>query len=116
MQNKRIKNKPIKMSPNSTVEVVSASSSLIDNTNGYIGARTLDQYPVKMVKSWRIKAGTPAGELLNMNLRNIGETDSGKTISAHNGLTTKQIKRNKLQDILGLIEGFREIDDKSRII
>lgn len=30
--------KPIKMSPNSTVEVVSASSSLIDNTNGYIGA------------------------------------------------------------------------------
>jgi possible surface protein (fragment) len=75
--------KPIKMSPNSTVEVVSASSSLIDNTNGYIGARTLDQYPVKMVKSWRIKAGTPAGELLNMNLRNIGETDSGKTISAH---------------------------------
>ena len=75
--------KPIKMSPNSTVEVVSASNSLIDNTNGYIGARTLDQYPVKMVKSWRIKAGTPAGELLNMNLRNIGETDSGKTISAH---------------------------------
>lgn len=75
--------KPIKMSPNSTVEVVNASSSLIDNTNGYIGARTLDQYPVKMVKSWRIKAGTPAGELLNMNLRNIGETDSGKTISAH---------------------------------
>ena len=66
-----------------TVEVVSASSSLIDNTNGYIGAATLDQYPVKMVKSWRIKAGTPAGELLNMNLRNIGETDSGKTISAH---------------------------------
>ena len=75
--------KPIKMSPNSTVEVVSASGSLIDNTNGYIGASTLDQYPVKMVKSWRIKAGTPAGELLNMNLRNIGETDSGKTISAH---------------------------------
>lgn len=75
--------KPIKMSSNSTVEVVSASSSLIDNTNGYIGASTLDQYPVKMVKSWRIKAGTPAGELLNMNLRNIGETDSGKTISAH---------------------------------
>lgn len=75
--------KPIKMSPNSTVEVINASSSLIDNTNGYIGASTLDQYPVKMVKSWRIKAGTPAGELLNMNLRNIGETDSGKTISAH---------------------------------
>lgn len=75
--------KPIKMSSNSTVEVVSASSSLIDNTNGYIGGMTLDQYPVKMVKSWRIKAGTPAGELLNMNLRNIGETDSGKTISAH---------------------------------
>lgn len=75
--------KPIKMSSNSTVEVVSASSSLIDNTNGYIGVATLDQYPVKMVKSWRIKAGTPAGELLNMNLRNIGETDSGKTISAH---------------------------------
>ena len=75
--------KPIKMSSNSTVEVVSASSSLIDNTNGYIGAKTLDQYPVKMVKSWRIKAGTPAGELLNMNLRNIGETDSGKVISAH---------------------------------
>ena len=75
--------KSIKMSPNSTVEVVSASSSLIDNTNGYIGAHTLDQYPVKMVRSWRIKAGTPAGELLNMNLRNIGETDSGKTISAH---------------------------------
>lgn len=75
--------KSIKMSPNSTVEVVSASNSLIDNTNGYIGANTLDQYPVKMVKSWRIKAGTPAGELLNMNLRNIGETDSGKTISAH---------------------------------
>lgn len=71
------------MFPNSTVEVVNASSSLIDNTNGYIGARTLDQYPVKMVKSWRIKAGTPAEELLNMNLRNIGETDSGKTISAH---------------------------------
>lgn len=75
--------KPIKMSPNSTVEVVNASSSLIDNTNGYIGAQTLNNYPVKMVKSWRIKAGTPAGELLNMNLRNIGETDSGKTISAH---------------------------------
>lgn len=75
--------KPIKMSSNSTVEVVSASSSLIDNTNGYIGGMTLDQYPVKMVKSWRIKAGTPAGKLLNMNLRNIGETDSGKTISAH---------------------------------
>lgn len=75
--------KSIKMSPNSTVEVVNASSALIDNTNGYIGARTLDQYPVKMVKSWRIKAGTTAGELLNMNLRNIGETDSGKTISAH---------------------------------
>lgn len=75
--------KSIKMSPNSTVEVVNASSSLIDNTNGYIGANTLDQYPVKMVRSWRIKAGTPAGELLNMNLRNIGETDSGKTISAH---------------------------------
>lgn len=75
--------KPIKMSSNSTVEVVSASSSLIDNTNGYIGGMTLDQYPVKMIKSWRIKAGTPAGELLNMNLRNIGETDSGKTISAH---------------------------------
>lgn len=75
--------KSIKMSPNSTVEVVNASSSLIDNTNGYIGAHTLDQYPVKMVRSWRIKAGTPAGELLNMNLRNIGETDSGKTISAH---------------------------------
>ena len=75
--------RPIKMSPNSTVEVVSASNSLIDNTNGYIGANTLDQYPVKMVKSWRIKAGTPAGELLNMNLRNIGETDNGKTISAH---------------------------------
>lgn len=75
--------KSIKMSPNSTVEVISASSSLIDNTNGYIGGMTLDQYPVKTVKSWRIKAGTPAGELLNMNLRNIGETDSGKTISAH---------------------------------
>lgn len=75
--------KPIKMSSNSTVEVVSASSSLIDNTNGYIGGMTLDNYPVKTIKSWRIKAGTPAGELLNMNLRNIGETDSGKTISAH---------------------------------
>lgn len=75
--------KSIKMSANSTVEVVNASPSLIDNTNGYIGASTLDQYPVKMVRSWRIKAGTPAGELLNMNLRNIGETDSGKTISAH---------------------------------
>lgn len=75
--------KPIKMSPNSTVEVVSASSSLIDNTNGYIGGMTLDNYPIKTIKSWRIKAGTPAGELLNMNLRNIGETDSGKTISAH---------------------------------
>lgn len=75
--------KPIKMSPNSTVEVVSASSSLTDNTNGYIGGMTLDNYPVKTIKSWRIKAGTPAGELLNMNLRNIGETDSGKTISAH---------------------------------
>ena len=75
---------PIKMSPNSTVEIcVGTSSSLIDNTNGYIGAYTLDQYPVKMVRSWRIKAGTPAGELLNMNLRNIGTTDSGKTISAH---------------------------------
>ena len=75
--------KSIKMSPNSTVEVVNASSSLIDNTNGYIGGMTLDNYPVKTIKSWRIKAGTPAGELLNMNLRNIGETDSGKTISAH---------------------------------
>lgn len=75
--------KSIKMSPNSTVEVVNASSALIDNTNGYIGGMTLDNYPVKTVKSWRIKAGTPAGELLNMNLRNIGETDSGKTISAH---------------------------------
>lgn len=75
--------KSIKMSPNSTVEVISASSSLIDNTNGYIGGRTLDNYPIKTIKSWRIKAGTPAGELLNMNLRNIGETDSGKTISAH---------------------------------
>ena len=75
--------KPIKMSPNSTVEIINASSSLIGNTNGYIGGTTLDDYPVKMVKSWRIKAGTPAGELLNMNLRNIGETDSGKTISAH---------------------------------
>lgn len=75
--------KSIKMSPNSTVEVVNASSALIDNTNGYIGGMTLDNYPVKTIKSWRIKAGTPAGELLNMNLRNIGETDSGKTISAH---------------------------------
>ena len=75
--------KPIEMSPNSTVEVVSTSSSLIDNTNGYIGGMTLDNYPVKTIKSWRIKAGTPAGELLNMNLRNIGTTDSGKTISAH---------------------------------
>lgn len=75
--------KSIKMSPNSTVEVISASSSLIDNTNGYIGGMTLDNYPIKTIKSWRIKAGTPAGELLNMNLRNIGETDSGKTISAH---------------------------------
>ena len=75
--------KSIKMSPNSTVEVVNASSALIDNTNGYIGGMTLDNYPIKTIKSWRIKAGTPAGELLNMNLRNIGETDSGKTISAH---------------------------------
>lgn len=75
--------KSIKMSPNSTVEVVNASSALIDNTNGYIGGMTLDNYPVKTIKSWRIMAGTPAGELLNMNLRNIGETDSGKTISAH---------------------------------
>ena len=75
--------KSIKMSPNSTVEVVNASSALIDNTNGYIGGMTLDNYPVKTIKSWRIKAGTPAVELLNMNLRNIGETDSGKTISAH---------------------------------
>lgn len=75
--------KSIKMSPNSTVEVVNASSALIDNTNGYIGGMTLDNYPVKTIKSWRIKAGTPAGELLNMNLRNIGETDSGKIISAH---------------------------------
>lgn len=75
--------KSIKMSANSTVEVVNASSSLIDNTNGYIGGMTLDNYPIKTIKSWRIKAGTPAGELLNMNLRNIGETDSGKTISAH---------------------------------
>ena len=75
--------KPIKMSPNSTVEVVNASSALIDNTNGYIGGMTLDNYPIKTIKSWRIKAGTPAGELLNMNLRNIGETDSEKTISAH---------------------------------
>ena len=75
--------KSIKMSPNSTVEVISASSSLIDNINGYIGGMTLDNYPIKTIKSWRIKAGTPAGELLNMNLRNIGETDSGKTISAH---------------------------------
>lgn len=75
--------KSIKMSPNSTVEVVNASSALIDNTNGYIGGMTLDNYPIKTIKSWRIKAGTPAGELLNMNLRNIGETDSGKTISTH---------------------------------
>lgn len=75
--------KSIKMSANSTVEIVNASSSLIDNTNGYIGGMTLDNYPVKTIKSWRIKAGTPAGELLNMNLRNIGETDSGKVISAH---------------------------------
>lgn len=75
--------KSIKMSPNSTVEVVNASSALIDNTNGYIGGMTLDNYPIKTIKSWRIKAGTPAGELLNMNLRNIGETDSGKVISAH---------------------------------
>lgn len=75
--------KSIKMSPNSTVEVVNASSALIDNTNGYIGGMTLDNYPIKTIKSWRIKAGTPVGELLNMNLRNIGETDSGKTISAH---------------------------------
>lgn len=75
--------KSIKMSPNSTIEVISASSSLIDNTNGYIGGMTLDNYPIKTIKSWRIKASTPAGELLNMNLRNIGETDSGKTISAH---------------------------------
>ena len=75
--------KSIKMSPNSTVEVVNVSSALIDNTNGYIGGMTLDNYPIKTIKSWRIKAGTPAGELLNMNLRNIGETDSGKTISAH---------------------------------
>lgn len=75
--------KSIKMSPNSTVEVVNASSALIDNTNGYIGGMTLDNYPIKTIKSWRIKAGTPAGELLNMNLRNIGKTDSGKTISAH---------------------------------
>lgn len=75
--------KPIKMSANSTVEVINASSSLIDNTNGYIGGMTLDNYPIKTIKSWRIKAGTPAGELLNMNLRNIGETDSGKVISAH---------------------------------
>ena len=75
--------KSIKMSPNSTVEVVNVSSALIDNTNGYIGGMTLDNYPIKTIKSWRIKAGTPAGELLNMNLRNIGETDSGKVISAH---------------------------------
>ena len=75
--------KSIKMSANSTVEVVNASPSLIDNTNGYIGGMTLDNYPIKTIKSWRIKAGTPAGELLNMNLRNIGETDSGKIISAH---------------------------------
>ena len=75
--------KSIKMSPNSTVEVVNVSNALIDNTNGYIGGMTLDNYPIKTIKSWRIKAGTPAGELLNMNLRNIGETDSGKTISAH---------------------------------
>lgn len=75
--------KSIKMSANSTVEVINASSALIDNTNGYIGGMTLDNYPVKTIKSWRIKTGTPAGELLNMNLRNIGETDSGKTISAH---------------------------------
>lgn len=74
--------KPIKMSSNSTVEVINASSSLIDNTNGYIGGMTLDQYPVKTVKSWRIKAGTQPGELLTMKLRNIGETDSGKIISA----------------------------------
>lgn len=75
--------KSIKMSPSSTVEVINASSALIDNTNGYIGGMTLDNYPIKTIKSWRIKAGTPAGELLNMNLRNIGETDSGKVISAH---------------------------------
>ena len=74
--------KPIKMAPNSTVEIINASSSLIDNTNGYIGGMTLDQYPVKTVRSWRIKAGTQPGELLTMKLRNIGETDSGKIISA----------------------------------
>ena len=74
--------KPIKMSSNSTVEIINASSSLIDNTNGYIGGMTLDQYPVKTVRSWRIKAGTQPGELLTMKLRNIGETDSGKIISA----------------------------------
>ena len=75
--------KSIKMSANSTVEVVNASPALIDNTNEYIGGMTLDNYPIKTIKSWRIKAGTSAGELLNMNLRNIGETDSGKVISAH---------------------------------
>ena len=37
-------------------------------------------------------------------------------ISAHDGLTTKQIKKNKLEPILPLIEEFRQIDDKSRII
>ena len=36
-------------------------------------------------------------------------------ISAHDGLTEKQIKRNHLQGILDVIEEFRKIDDKSRL-
>ena len=37
-------------------------------------------------------------------------------ISAHEGITSKQAKRNKLEPILPLIEEFRQIDDKSRIV
>ena len=36
-------------------------------------------------------------------------------ISAHDGLTERQIKRNHLQGILDIIEEFRQIDDKSRL-
>lgn len=37
-------------------------------------------------------------------------------ISAHDGLTAKQIKRNKLEKIVPLMLEFREIDKKSRIV
>ena len=36
-------------------------------------------------------------------------------ISAHEGITSKQAKKNKLEPILSLIEEFRQIDDMSRV-